>query len=354
MMELQWNPNRHLKRKTKVSVNQSSLMESDKPWGGGWWATNVARSRSELFRKILPQGDKAIVPWILHPKIASTSRLPNVLPKFPWVFFGMPSLAIYRHRSIQWCCSYQTASFPYQDPYANHHVWWLDIPISDASIMFNCSTICFFLAVTSDFVHNSAYTMKKSMFQCNKDSNLNLESWPRSSRRGCFMGKWALPGPVWQIAGVDLPEGRAVDTPATPAMEDPAMGDFLGVSCRVIDVGIAMSLAPPIKLMVGIPPIKMVNGGWFIIAIPTLSNFFSDFRSSNIQLFLGIRRFCWETPYFWWFSIQKWSLAAWPCAIAGDKQSKYWTIGNHSILQLMSVSTAGKLQEEPTSDTKRY
>ena len=167
MERVQWNPKRYLKRKTKVSVNQSSLMESDKPWGGGWWATNVARSRSELFRKILPQGDKAIVPWI--PKIASTSRLPNVLPKFPWVFFWMSSLAT---GIGQFSGAFHTkiASFPYQDPYANHHLWWSNIPISDASIMFNCSTICFFLAVTSDFVHNSAYTMKKNMFQCNKDS----------------------------------------------------------------------------------------------------------------------------------------------------------------------------------------
>ena len=30
------------------------------------------------------------------------------------------------------------------------------------------------------------------------------------------------------------------------------------------DLGIAMSLAPPIKLMVGIPPIMVMNGGWFM------------------------------------------------------------------------------------------
>ena len=50
-------------------------------------------------------------------------------------------------------------------------------------------------------------------------------------------------------------------------------------------------------LIVNIPPIKMVmNGGWFIIAIPTLLNCVDSFLSASMKQ-APIRNPCWSNPW---------------------------------------------------------
>lgn len=194
MMELQWNPNTQLKK--QGSWKTKAVWFWFTPWGCGWWATNVACSRSELFRKILPTGW-----WKGHFTVNfSPSNPPLHVSKMSWewsklqqpIQFCCPhhqygfrkcfarsckrSLVTspfdrsckdapfgYRHRSIQCCCSHQNSwlanggSFPHHDPYPNHHVWWLNPYLWWLN---HVKPFIFLLAV----LHSS---WKQNMFQCN-------------------------------------------------------------------------------------------------------------------------------------------------------------------------------------------
>ena len=61
--------------------------------------------------------------------------------------------------------------------------------------------------------------------------------------------------------------------------------------CELHNVGIAMSCLPPVKLMVNIPPIKMVmNGGWFMTLLyqhyMIIKSVFPTFEGNNVY-FIG-------------------------------------------------------------------
>ena len=121
------------------------------------------------------------------------------------------------------------------------------------------------------------------------------------------------------------------------------------------NVGIAMSLAPPIKLMVGIPPIKMVNGGWFMALLYQHYKISSTSLRSEMNIYMP------------WYSqsaaleVPPPGLIAWSVAVTRPKNmshvtrsSQEWSETPKKHVELKPISTLPRIFNHTLHVQGRY